>query len=93
MMHILNTNNTILTGDFNAHHTLWHSTTTDNRGTLIADLINSSNQIVQNTNTPTRIPTNRNHQATSPDISTAYFNSTWFIRLRDRTTTGFWTEA
>ena len=65
MTHILNTNNTILTGDFNAHHTLWHSPTTDNRGTLIADLINSSNQIVLNTNTPTRIPTNRNQQATS----------------------------
>ena len=81
MTHILNTNNTILTGDFNAHHTLWHSPTTDNRGTLIADLINSSNQIVLNTNTPTKIPTNRNHQATSPDISTAsntiYNNITW----------------
>ena len=80
-MHILNTNNTILTGDFNAHHTLWHSPTTDNRGTLIADLINSSNRIVLNTNTPTRIPTNRNQQATSPDISTAsntiYNNITW----------------
>ena len=75
------TNNTILTGDFNAHHTLWHSPTTDNIGTLIADLINSSNKIVLNTNTPTRIPTNRNHQATSPDISTAsntiYNNITW----------------
>ena len=81
MTYILNTNNTILTGDFNAHHTLWHSPTTDNRGTLIADLINSSNQIVLNTNTPTRIPTNRNQQATSPDISTAsntiYNNITW----------------
>ena len=81
MTHILNTNNTILTGDFNAHHTLWHSPTTDNRGTLIADLINSSNQIVLNTNTPTRIPTNRSQQATSPDISTAsntiYNNITW----------------
>ena len=81
MTHILNTNNTILTGDFNAHHTLWHSPTTDNRGTLIADLINSSNQIVLNTNTPTRIPTNRNQQATSQDISTAsntiYNNITW----------------
>ena len=81
MTHILNTNNAILTGDFNAHHTLWHSPTTDNRGTLIADLINSSNQIVLNTNTPTRIPTNRNQQATSPDISTAsntiYNNITW----------------
>ena len=81
MTHILNTNNTILTGDFNAHHTLWHSPTTDNRGTLIADLINRSNQIVLNTNTPTRIPTNRNQQATSPDISTAsntiYNNITW----------------
>ena len=81
MTHILKTNNTILTGDFNAHHTLWHSPTTDNSGTLIADLINSSNQIVLNTNTPTRIPTNRNQQATSPDISTAsntiYNNITW----------------
>ena len=81
MTHILNTNNTILTGDFNAHHTLWHSPTTDNRGTLIADLINSSNQIVLNTNTPTNIQTNHNQQATSPDISTAsntiYNNITW----------------
>ena len=85
MTHILNTNNTVLTGDFNAHHTLWHSPTTDNRGTLIADLINSSNQIVLNTNTAKRIPTNRNHQATSPDISTAsntiYNNMTWSTHL------------
>ena len=105
MTHILNTNNTILTGDFNAHHTLWHSPTTDNRGTLIADLINSSNQIVLNTNTPTRIPTNCNHQATSPDISTAsntiYSNITWStlnalnsdhnpIKISYNTKTKFW---
>ena len=104
MTHILNTNNTILTGDLNAHHTLWHSPTTDNRGTLIADLINSSNQIVLNTNTLTRIPTKRNQQATSPDISTAsntiYNNITWStlnalnsdhnpIKISDNTKTKF----
>ena len=46
----------VLTGDVNAHSTLWHSYTDDHRGQLIADVISNSEHITLNTNTPTRVP-------------------------------------
>ena len=59
----------IITGDINSHHQLWHSPLTDHRGTLIADIIDNSDLLVLNKNTPTKIPTNINHRCTSPDIT------------------------
>ena len=46
----------VLTGDVNAHSTLWHSYTDDHRGQLIADVISNSDHITLNTGTPTRVP-------------------------------------
>ena len=63
--------NLIITADINAHHAMWHSPTADHRGTLIADLIDNSAQIVLNGDAPTRIPTDQGQQSTSPDITTA----------------------
>ena len=46
----------VLTGDVNAHSTLWHTHTDDHRGQLIADVISNSDYITLNTNTTTRVP-------------------------------------
>ena len=71
MTYILDSDRTIVTGGFNAHHHMWYSPMTDHRGTLIADKINNSDHLTLNTDSHTRHPTNRNQQPTSPDISTA----------------------
>ena len=39
--HITNITHSVLTGDVNAHSTLWHSYTDDHRGRLIADVISN----------------------------------------------------
>ena len=61
----------VLTGDVNAHSTLWHSSTDNHRGQLIADIISNVDHITLNTNTPTRVPNTTLQQETfSPDITT-----------------------
>ena len=54
--HITNIRHSVLTGDVNAHSTLWHSCTNDHRGQLISDFISNSDHITLNRNTPTRVP-------------------------------------
>ncbi len=44
----------ILTGDFNAHSEMWHSSHTDTRGAVIESLLNSSHIALLNTGQPTR---------------------------------------
>ena len=56
IQYITNIPHSVLTGDVNAHSTLWHSYTDDYRGQLIADVISNSDHITLNTNTPTRVP-------------------------------------
>ena len=68
--HVINIPDSILTGDVNAHSTLWYSHTDDHRGQLISDKISSSEHIILNTGTPTRVPHTTLPQATSPDITT-----------------------
>ena len=71
----------VVTGDFNAHSSSWHSPITDHRGNLISDIIEQSTHRILNTDTPTRIPPARNQQPTSPDITTISTNiqctTTW----------------
>jgi hypothetical protein len=65
-------NSPIITGDVNAHSTTWYSPYNDNRGTLIDEIINDSNNIIINDNTPTRLPIHthlQQQQPTSPDIT------------------------
>ena len=67
----------------NAHTTLWYSYIDDHRGTLISNIINSSNHIALNTNTPTRVPNTMHQQAISPNItsiSTSLYNTTWHTK-------------
>ena len=47
--YITNIPHSVLTGDVNAHSTLWHSYTDDHRGQLIADVISNSDHITLNT--------------------------------------------
>jgi exonuclease III len=61
---ITNLTNTIITADINAHHPLWFSPTTDNRGTLISDLLINSDHLTLNQDTPTRIPAINQHHLT-----------------------------
>ena len=73
---LLNTPNTLITGDFNAHSALWHSSLKDKRGKKIADLIQNSIHLPLNMDTHTRIPPTINQQShlltslLSPMIST-----------------------
>ena len=60
--------NIIITGDFNAHSSLWHSSLNDQRGNVLVELINHHNLNVINTNNHTR-QGSQNKQSTSPDIS------------------------
>ena len=59
----------VLTGDVNAHSSLWHSYTDDHRGQLIAEVISNSDHISLNTDTPTRVPNTAFQQTSSPDIT------------------------
>ena len=47
--YITNIPHSVLTGDVNAHSTLWHSYTDDHRGQLIADVVSNSDHITHNT--------------------------------------------
>ena len=79
--HVINIPDSILTGDVNAHSTLWYSHTEDHRGQLICDIISNSEHIILNTDTPTIVPHTTLRQATSPDITTIsttlYNRTTW----------------
>ena len=47
--------NFILTGDFNAHNTMWGSHKTDGRGRTVEDLIDELSLVIKNENLPTHI--------------------------------------
>ena len=81
MRHVTNIPDSIVTGDMNAHTTLWYSHTDDHRGQLIFDIISNSEHIILTTDTPTRVPHTTLQQATSPNITiistTLYNHTTW----------------
>ena len=52
--HLLTGTDSLVLGDFNAHHSLWHSGTTDARGNQLADSVSTSSFAVLNTDSPTR---------------------------------------
>ena len=67
--HFLTTKDSLILGDFNAHHPSWYSRSTDTRGRKIADSINGSDHGILNWDTPTRFPPNA--EPSSPDVSLA----------------------
>ena len=60
---------TLILGDFNAHHSSWYSSSTDTRGTMLESMVSGSNFGILNWNSPTRLPGNAN--PSSPDVSLA----------------------
>ena len=62
---------TLVVGDFNAHHHAWHSPSSDDRalarGELVIEATESSSLCLLNTNSPTRLPTRGS--PSSPDLS------------------------
>ena len=64
---LLQGDNHLILGDFNAHHNLWFSSSEDTRGSRLYDAITSSPFGVLNENSPTRAPPNG--PTTSPDLS------------------------
>ena len=56
--HLLTTPDTLILGDFNAHHPSWYSRSTDTRGRKMAVLINGSDYGILNLDSPTRVPPN-----------------------------------
>ena len=77
--HLMTTKDTLLLGDFNAHHSSWHSRSNDTRGRKLADEINLSDYGILNEDSPTRVPNNA--EPSSPDVSLAssslLTSSTW----------------
>ena len=67
--HLLTGTDSLVLGDFNAHHSPWHSWTTDTRGNQLADSISISSFAVLNTDSPTTLPGNAD--PSSPDVSLA----------------------
>ena len=67
--HVLTTKDSLILGDFNAHHPSWYSGSTDTRGRKMADSINGSDHGILNWDTPTRVPPNA--EPSSPDVSLA----------------------
>ena len=67
--HLMMTTDTLILGDFNAHHSAWYSSSTDTRGTLLENMISGSNFGILNWDSPTRLPGNAN--PSSPDVSLA----------------------
>jgi hypothetical protein len=81
--YMLNDNNSIITGDINAHSKLWYNKNNDHRGNLISDLILNSDHAVLNSNSYTRCPNSTLQLPSSPDItliSNKYLNvSKWTV--------------
>ena len=65
----MTTPDTLILGDFNAHHPSWYSRSTDTRGKRMDDSINGSNYGILNWDSPTRVPPNA--EPSSPDVSLA----------------------
>ena len=69
LYHKLTGTGSLVLGDFNAHHSLLYSGTTDTRGNQLADSVSISSFIVLNTDSPTRLPGNAD--PSSPVVSLA----------------------
>ena len=65
----MTTPDTLVLGDFSAHHSSWHATSTDTRGKNLADEICNTDFDILNWDTPTRLPGNA--VLSSPDVSLA----------------------
>ena len=67
--HLLTTPDTLILGDFKAHHLSWYSRLIDTSGRKMADSINGSDYGILNWDSPTRVL--QNAALSSPDVSLA----------------------
>ena len=67
--HLMITTDTLILGEFNAHHSSWYSSSTDSRGTMLESMVYGSNFVILNWDSPTRLPGNANRS--SPEVSLA----------------------
>ena len=67
--HLMMTTDTLILGDFNAHHSSWCSSSTDTKGTMLESMVSGFNFGFLNWDSPTRLPGNAN--PSSPDVSLA----------------------
>ena len=67
--HLVMTTDTLILGDFNAHHSSWYSSSTDSRGTMLESMVSGSTFGILNWDSPTRLSGNAN--PSSPDVSLA----------------------
>ena len=63
----MTTTDTLVLGDFNTHNSLWYSSSTDLRGTMLGSMVSGSNFGILNLDSPTRLSGNAN--PSSPDVS------------------------
>ena len=54
--HLMTTTDTLILGDFNAHHSSWYSSLTDSKGTMLESMVSGSNFGILNWDLPTRLP-------------------------------------
>ena len=68
--HLMMTTDTLILGDFNAHHSSWYSSSTDMRGTSLERMVSGSNFSILNWYSPTRFQGNAN--PSSFDVNLSY---------------------
>lgn len=63
IQNVKNNKNSILVGDFNAHHTFWNCDNIDANGTRLAEAIDAQNLILHNTNSFSYIDVHRDYKS------------------------------
>ena len=79
--HLLTTPDTLIFGDFNAHHPSWYLRTTDTRGKKNGRLNHGSDYGILNWDSPTRVPPNAEPSSTVSLASTSLITSCSWQRL------------
>ena len=79
IQYVTNIPHSVITGDVNAHSTLWYSYTDDHRGQLIADVISNSDHMTQTHQPECQTPhyIKHNHQISPRCRNTLYNRTSW----------------
>ena len=75
----------IFVGDFNAHHSAWHSTSDDVRGEALVDAVDGSDYAFINLDAPTRLPSAGTSSSPDVSIASAHFaqHLQWSVPVSD----------
>ena len=83
----LMTTDTIILGDFNAHHSSWYSSSTESRVTMLESMVSGTNFGILNWDSPTRLLGNAN-PSSPPDVSLASASLITSTNLQTKTNLG-----